>query len=151
MQFGTIGTEYKYDLGNPAFRAAFAFLNRDDLADLPEGWVELGHGARADVQRYTTSPAAELSFETHEKFFDIQYLIEGDEYLGVCTRAGLVPKTEYEIERDVTFYHDPDRAGQVLLHGGDYVIFAPEDAHKPRCLVDGAMEVRKIVVKVPVE
>ena len=151
MKFGTIGTEYKYDLANAAFRTAFAFLNRDDLATLPEGWVELGNGVRADVQRYTTSPAAELSFETHKKFFDIQYLIEGDEYLGVCTRQGLVPKTEYEVARDVIFYHDPAQAGQVLLHGGDYVIFAPEDAHKPRCLVDGPMEVKKIVVKVPVE
>ena len=61
-----------------------------------------------------------------------------------------MPKTEYEVAWDVTFYHDPSQAGQVLLHGGDYVIFAPEDAHKPRCLVNGAMEVRKIVVKVPV-
>ena len=150
MNFGTIGTEYKYDLGNPAFRTAFAFLDRKDLADLSEGWVDLGNGVRADVQRYATSPAQELSFETHERFFDIQYLIEGIEYLGVCTRQGLVPKTQYEAARDVIFYHDPAHAGQVLLRGGDYVIFAPEDAHKPRCQVDGAMEVRKIVVKVPV-
>ncbi len=150
MNFGTIGTEYRYDFSNAAFRTAFAFLNRNDLVSLPEGWVELGNGVRADVQRYTTSPAGELSFETHEKFFDIQYLIEGEEYLGVCTRKGLVPKTEYEAARDVTFYHDPAQAGQVLLRDGDYVIFAPEDAHKPRCLVNGAMEVRKIVVKVPV-
>lgn len=150
MNFGTIGNEYKYDLTNPAFQAAFAFLRRDDLASLPEGWVELGHGARADVQRYATSPAAELSFETHEKFFDIQYLIDGEEYLGVCTRQGLLPKTDYEVARDVTFYHDPVQFGQVLLRGGDYVIFAPEDAHKPRCCVNGPMEVRKIVVKVPV-
>ena len=150
MTFGTIGNEYKYDLTNPAFRTAFAFLNRKDLDTLPEGWVELGNGVRADVQRYATSPAAELSFETHKKFFDIQYLIEGDEYLGICTCQGLVPKTEYELARDVTFYHDPAQFGQVLLHGGDYVIFAPEDAHKPRCCVEAPREVRKIVVKVPV-
>ena len=51
---------------------------------------------------------------------------------------------------DVTFYEDPDYAGQVLLRGGDYVIFAPEDAHKPRCQAGAPLPVKKIVVKVPV-
>ena len=150
MEFGTIGNEYKYDLTNAAFQTAFAFLRRKDLADLPEGWIELDNGVRASVQHYATMDPATLDFETHEKFFDIQYLVEGLELLGACTRCGLVAKTPYEIERDVTFYHDPDHAGQVLLRGGDYVIFAPEDAHKPRCWVDSAMAVKKIVVKVPV-
>ncbi len=149
MEFGTIGNEYKYDLTNAAFQTAFAFLHRKDLADLPEGWIELDHGVRASVQHYATMDPATLSFETHEKFFDIQYLVRGDEYLGVCTRQGLTVKTPYDTANDVTFYHDPARAGQVLLHGGDYVIFAPEDAHKPRCWVDGALAVKKIVVKVP--
>ena len=56
----------------------------------------------------------------------------------------------YDAGNDVTFYEDPALFGQVLLRGGDYVIFAPEDAHKPRCLAGGAMAVKKIVVKVPV-
>ncbi len=96
-----------------------------------------------------TDPAT-LSFETHEKFFDIQYLVEGVELLGACTRQGLVVKTPYDTANDVTFYEDPDYAGQVLLRGGDYVIFAPEDAHKPRCQAGAPLPVKKIVVKVPV-
>ena len=150
MEFGTIGNEYKYDLTNPAFKTAFAFLHRDDLGTLPEGWIELGNGVRASVQHYTTMDPATLSFETHEKFFDIQYLVEGIELLGICTRQGLVVKTPYDTENDVTFYEDPDYAGQVLLRGGDYVVFAPEDAHKPRCLAGSPLAVKKIVVKVPV-
>ena len=82
-----------------------------------------------------TDPAT-LSFETHEKFFG--------------TRQGLVVKTPYDTANDVTFYEDPDYAGQVLLRGGDYVIFAPEDAHKPRCQAGAPLPVKKIVVKVPV-
>ncbi len=150
MEFGTIGNEYKYDLGNPAFKTAFAFLRRKDLASLPEGWISLDNGVRASVQHYATMNPATLSFETHEKFFDIQYLVEGIEYLGICTRQGLVEKTPYDTANDVTFYEDPAQAGQVLLHAGDYVIFAPEDAHKPRCFVEEPLSVKKIVVKVPV-
>lgn len=47
-------------------------------------------------------------------------------------------------------YETPERAGRALLRAGDYVVLAPEDAHKPRCLAGSAMPVRKIVVKVPV-
>ena len=150
MEFGTIGNEYKYDLTNGAFQTAFAFLHREDLAALPEGWIELGGGVRASVQHYTTMDPATLSFETHEKFFDIQYLVEGLELLGVCTRQGLAVKTPYDAGNDVTFYEDPAQAGAVLLRGGDYVIFAPEDAHKPRCVAGAPLAVKKIVVKVPV-
>ena len=150
MEFGTIGNEYKYDLTAKKFQVAFAFLRREDLGDLPEGWIELGDGVRASVQHYTTMAAETLSFETHEKFFDIQYLVEGEELLGACTRQGLQVKTPYDVGNDVTFYEDPALFGQVLLRGGDYVIFAPEDAHKPRCLAGEAMAVKKIVVKVPV-
>ena len=150
MTFGTIGAEYKYDMTEQKFRTAFEFLHREDLASLPEGWIELGEGVRASVQHYVTMDPATLSFETHEKFFDIQYLVEGVELLGACTRQGLVVKTPYDTANDVTFYEDPDYAGQVLLRGGDYVIFAPEDAHKPRCQAGAPLSVKKIVVKVPV-
>lgn len=145
-----IGNEYQYDFTAPTFQTAFAFLHRDDLASLPEGWIELGGGVRASVQHYVTVPAEALQFETHEKFFDIQYLIEGEELIGVRNRAGMQEKAPYDPESDNTFYADPASSGAALLHAGEYVILAPEDAHKPRCLVGAAMDVKKIVVKVPV-
>lgn len=151
MQFSSIGIEYKYDFSAPAFQTAFAFLGRKDLAALPEGWVDLEHGVRASVQHYTTMPQEDLNFETHEKFFDIQYLIEGIELIGACTRVGLREKTPYHADNDTTFYEDPAVSGAVLLRGGDFVVLAPEDAHKPRCIADDAMAVKKIVVKVPVK
>ena len=150
MFSATIGGEYRYDFTAPKFQTAFAFLHRDDLADLPEGWIELDNGVRASVQHYSTSPAEELKFETHEKFFDIQYLVEGIELLGCCTRAGLKESVPYDPSSDVTFYADPAQAGSVLLRAQDFVIFAPEDAHKPRIAVGAPLAVKKIVIKVPV-
>ena len=41
-----IGLEYQYDFTDAKFRTAFAFLHRADLADLPEGWIELENGVR---------------------------------------------------------------------------------------------------------
>lgn len=150
MYTTVIGNEYKHDLKAQKFQSAFAFLHRKDLADLPEGWIELDNGVRASVQHYTTMAAETLDFETHEKFFDVQYLIEGVELIGVVGREGLVEKTPYDTTNDVTFYEEPVLSGAVLLRAGDYVILAPEDAHKPRCLAGEAMPVKKIVLKVPV-
>ena len=150
MQTTKLGLEYKYNFSTPKFRTAFAFLNRADLAELPEGWIELDNGVRASVQHYTTMEADALSFETHERFFDIQYLIEGKEFVGCVSRKDLVEKTPYDAENDITFYEEPALSVSVLLEAGDYVILAPEDAHKPRCIAGQAMPVKKIVIKVPV-
>lgn len=150
MQFSSIKNLYKYDLTAMKFQTAFAFLKRDDLPTLPEGWIDLGNGVRASVQHYTTMPAQMLDFETHERYFDVQYLIEGVELIGVVDREGLVEKTPYDTENDIAFYEEPLRSGAVLLRTGDYVILAPEDAHKPRCMAGNPTAVKKIVVKVPV-
>lgn len=150
MYSSTIHNENGLDLTSTKFQTAFAFLKRGDLATLPEGWAELGDGVRASVQHYTTQPENELTYETHEKFFDIQYLVQGTEWLGCVDRTSLTVKTPYNELNDVTFYQTPALHGGVLLHDGDYVIFAPEDAHQPRCMAGCAMPVIKIVVKVPV-
>ncbi len=150
MFTAAIGNEYRYDFTEKKFQVAFAFLKREDLALLPEGWIELDEGVRASVQHYTTSPAEELKFETHEKHFDVQYLVEGIELLGCCGREGMRPSAPYDEIGDVTFYDDPDASGSALLRAGDLVIFAPEDVHKPRIAVGTPMAVKKIVIKVPV-
>ena len=151
MVFGTIGTQYDYDFTADKFQIAFAFLDRNDLDRLPEGWINLDGGVRASVQHYTTMDAKTLSFETHERYFDIQYLVEGKEKIGVCTRNGLAVKVPYEGANDITFYEEPPLSGEVLLRARDFVILGPEDAHKPRCIADTPTAVIKIVVKVPVQ
>lgn len=150
MQSAVLGSEYKYDLTAPKFRTAFAFLKRPDLAQLPEGWVELDNGVRASVQRYETSPAEKLDFETHEKYFDVQYMVDGLEIVGVVNAEGLQPKIPYDPKDDIAFFHEPEVSGAVVLRTGDYVVLAPEDAHKPRCAAGAPRKVNKIVVKVPV-
>lgn len=125
-------------------------MKRTDLAQLPVGQIQLDHGARAYIQHYETSPADELDFETHENFFDIQYVVAGEEYVGVATRVGLKEKVPYSPERDTTLYFDPELYGYVYLRAGDYAVLAPEDVHKPRCCVNAPAPVIKVVVKVPV-
>lgn len=145
------GSEYKHDFSSKEFKIAFDFLKRTDLAELEVGWYELGDGVRASVQRYTSFLWDENRFETHEKFFDVQYVVEGMECCGVCDRSQLgevaVP---YNEENDITFYNEPKRYSTVFLNAGDFIVLGPEDAHKPRCMYERQLPIKKVVVKVPV-
>ncbi|MBO4278405.1 MAG: YhcH/YjgK/YiaL family protein [Spirochaetales bacterium] len=145
------GLEYKYDFTQKKFRIAFDFLKREDLAQLPVGWIELGEGVKASVQEYDSFPWDANRFETHEAYFDVQYVVSGMEYVGVCDRRELGPvAVPYDKANDIEFYEEPSNCGKVFLNAGDFIVLAPEDAHKPRCAVDRPIPVKKIVVKVPV-
>jgi len=150
MFYTSTGLAEKYNYLEEKFKTGYAFLRRTDLAELPAGPVDLGDGITANVQHYTTFSAADAKFETHEKYFDIQYVISGEEMFGIVSREGLEVDTPYDAEKDITFYKEPPACGSVLLREGDLVVVAPEDAHKPRCTVKEACPVKKIVIKVPV-
>ena len=145
------GLEYKYDFTEKKYRIAFEFLKRKDLAGLEPQWIELGEGVRASIQHYDTFAWDENRFETHEKYFDVQYVIEGLELVGVCNRDDLGPvAVPYNSDNDITFYEDPKHYGTVFLNAGDFVVLGPEDAHKPRCAAGESIPVKKVVIKVPV-
>ncbi len=150
MQLGRIDKAGVFDYRNRCFDVAFDFLRRRDLMTMPVGDIELGDGVRASIQEYETIAPGSLSFETHDRYFDIQYIVKGKERIFVCNRADLIDKSEYNEETDTTLYSDPDNSSEIFLETGDFLILSPLDAHKPRCIVSEASPVRKIVLKVPV-
>ncbi len=142
----------KYDYLSEKFRRAFAFLRETDLEALPLGNVPVdGEEIYANVQSYTTMDAADCPFESHRAYFDIQYMVEGEEIFGYEPAANLAPSGEYDAEKDLIFYHEPKESGTVLLKKGDFAIVPPEDGHAPRRRsAAGPCKVKKIVVKVRV-
>ncbi len=139
----------KYNYLEQKFQTCYDFLNRDDLASLPAGAIELGDGIKVLVQEYTSR--LEGKFETHDRFFDIQYVVSGAEMFGIANRADLETDGGYNAEKDVTFYRDPAVSGSLLLNAGDFIVVAPEDAHKPQMAVAGKQgQVKKLVIKIPV-
>ena len=90
-------------------------------------------------------------FEAHRKYFDIQYVAEGEEVFGYEPLDNLTPAMEYDKERDLIFYEEPDQSSSIVLKAGDFAIVPPEDGHAPRRMTkNGACQVKKIVVKVKV-
>ena len=149
MFFSPVSLATKYNYLEEKFLAAYKWLAETDLDNTAAGSYPIFEGVTANVQEYTTFPAAEGSFETHDLFFDIQYIISGKEQFGVCKRDGLILKQDNP-DNDVKFYEEPEMSGTVLLLPGDLIVVAPEDAHKPRCAAGAPEFVRKVVVKVKV-
>lgn len=138
----------KYDYLSEKFKAGYKWLAETDIKALDDGTYKiLGDDVIASVQSYVTEPAEERKFEAHDKYFDIQYIAEGQEFFGLCHREGL-KVCEAKPDHDVYFFDEPEISGGILLREGDLVVVEPEEAHKPRCSINAPVKVKKVVVKV---
>ncbi|MEG1270516.1 MAG: YhcH/YjgK/YiaL family protein [Ruthenibacterium sp.] len=151
MFFSHSSEAEKYNYLSEKFTRAYKWLAETDVAALTEGAYPIGtDGAvTANVQIYTTFSANEGKFETHDRYFDIQYMAEGKEQFGICKRDGLCAEKAVP-ENDIVFYKEPALSGTVLLLPGDLIVVSPEDAHKPRCCAGAPETVKKVVIKVQV-
>ena len=141
----------KYDYRSDKFRKAFRFLRETDFSQLSQGKVEIeGDDIFAEVQEYITKPEKECRFESHRKYFDIQYMADGEEYFGYIPVKELKKDTGYDAERDLEFYLAPETSGRIHLKKGDFAVVSPEDGHQPRCIGRKQCRVKKVVVKVKV-
>lgn len=150
MFFSNVSIAEKYNYLDEKFTCAYKWLAETDIKNLPVGSYPLmGDDVIANVQEYNTAAAEGKRFETHEKYFDVQFLVSGREKFGVAKRDGM-KEAERIAEKDLIFYEEPEYSGYVILQEGDMIVVAPEDAHKPGCFIDAPMAVKKVVVKVKI-
>ena len=134
---------------HPAFRKAFAFLQQENIAELPQGRHEIdGESLFAMISKGPGRQRSEAKLEAHKKYIDIQYVIEGIEEMG-WRRTGQCKhvETPYQAEKDILFYNDEPGSWN-KVPAGSFTIFFPQDAHAP--LVSN-QEIHKVVVKIAVE
>ncbi|HEJ8429788.1 TPA: YhcH/YjgK/YiaL family protein [Klebsiella oxytoca] len=101
-----------------------------------------------NVMRFATQPAESKKAELHEKFIDIQILLEGEETI----HYGVVDSAR-ECE---TWHHEEDYRlcstiadqQQVVLKPGMFAIFLPGEPHKPGVQGAESVEIKKTVIKV---
>ena len=80
----------KYDYLTEKFRRGYEFLRTTDLKALAVGRVDIdGDDIYASVQEYTSLKADTCKFEAHNRYFDIQYVVEGEEQFGYAKRENL--------------------------------------------------------------
>ena len=138
----------KYFTQKSRLLRAVLFAERQAAA-LEDGdhWLEEGV-LRALVQSYETLPAEERFFERHRKFIDVQVMIKVIERHDVTEVTDLIPTTEYDENMDLIKFENPERFSTVILEPGYFVVYLPQDAHRPNCAVNGRERVRKVCMKV---
>ena len=128
---------------------ALKFLSETDFSKIELGRYELdGDNIFYMVQSYDTDPDKRIS-EAHKKYIDIQYMVEGEEIIGVADISEDKELTEAKEENDVWFYNC--KTEPLVLSAGKYMVLYPNDLHCPGVATNGtAMTCRKVVVKVKV-
>ena len=128
---------------------ALKFLSETDFSKIELGRYELdGDNIFYMVQSYDTDPDKTIS-EVHKKYIDIQYMVEGEEIIGVADISEDKELTEAKEENDVWFYDC--KTEPLTLTAGKYMVLYPNDLHCPGVATKGkALTCRKVVVKVKV-
>ncbi len=100
----------------------------------------------ANVQSGLTKDPEVTPWEIHKIYTDIQYVIKGAEIMGWANVEKFNITEEYSEEKDVAFGNA--NGDYVTVLQGYFVIFTPEDAHKPMLQIENPQYVKKVIVKV---
>lgn len=147
---------------DPRFGPAFRYLVRCQspgsaeakrLRELPPATVNEVHleaGSVVFEQVFLTRGRQACFFESHRKYIDVQFILEGEEIIHVTPIDGLVVDRPYREEKDVIKYLDGGGGSRLSLTAGEAAVFFPEDGHMPGQAAAIPSLVRKAVIKVPV-
>jgi biofilm protein TabA len=102
------------------------------------------------VQTPDSRPKTEARWETHQRYLDIQYLIDGEEIIGFQKADKMTVSEPYKQEQDVAFYEDNGKGFFPELTADSFVICFPTDAHMPLICAEVPRHIKKVVVKVEV-
>ena len=118
--------------------------------DLPAGEQPLrGEDLFVRILDFTTGPREGAVLESHRKYTDVHVVLQGGELIRIWPSATLVPRQEYDADRDVIFYEPPAEAPAILdLRPGHFVVLQPPDAHMPAIAAAAPARIRKLVFKV---
>ena len=129
------------------FKKAFEYLTSSDLLAVTER-VELeGKDLYVLPQNPTLKTWDAARWEAHEKYADIQIVLEGEEVMGYAPIETLAAADEYNPEKDAI--HLTGEGAAIRFTAGDFAVYFPQDGHKPNVRAEGGAESdRKMVVKV---
>lgn len=116
-----------------------------------EGIHELGEpGWYVNVHGYSTQARELCTWENHPATIDLQFIIEGIEGIDITPVGTLGEPTSFKPESDTQkFAANPAPATQLILRAGEFVFLMPGEAHRPKVAVEGPVQLKKLVVKIP--
>lgn len=130
---------------------AFSFLKSNDLSKLELKRYDIeGDSLYAMVSEYLTKNEEDARFEAHQKYIDIQYVVSGQEMIGVASVSQKKDVLEpYDPVKDIEFMTVNDGVN-LKATPATFFVFFPENLHRPGLKIEANEQVRKVVVKVKI-
>lgn len=139
----------QYHASKAFWDMAFSYLKEADLASLKPGRYPLdGDNVYVIVTEAPTKVINEVSWEDHNNYADIHYIISGQEKIGVAPFSTATIKVVYDPVKDIGFYDEPKGKYYIANQGNFFIFFPQKDVHRPSIKVKGYDIVKKIVVKI---
>jgi YhcH/YjgK/YiaL family protein len=134
---------------NPeVWKTMFGILESTDFSGVDPGKHEVsGENLFYMINQYVSKEAESVKFEAHRKYIDLQYVIEGEEMMGVSGIENATETETYIAEKDIAFY----TVSKVEYHAATpsaFFVFFPEDVHQPGVKAGNPREVKKVVFKI---
>ncbi len=137
----------QYKLNKPYWDAAFKFMKEHDLANIAKGKYPIdGDNVSASVTEDPSKDYEKTNWESHRKVVDLQYVISGEEVMGIYPSAKATVTKEYDEKKDVANYSAEGKLHHSVL--GTFFLFFPSDAHRPNITPGGNKVVKKLVIKI---
>jgi YhcH/YjgK/YiaL family protein len=125
---------------------ALNYISKTDLVNTELGKYEIDEeNVVAIVQEYISKNPEDARLESHFEHIDIQYIISGEEMMGIGILENQIPHTVIN-EKDVAFY--PNDSTPFKLKKGMFAILYPNDLHCPGMKCGENSKVKKLVVKI---
>jgi YhcH/YjgK/YiaL family protein len=146
MILDSIDNGARYYALHPRLSRVFDFLRTADIKALEPGRHDIdGDNLFVNVSELELRPLDAAHLEAHNRYIDVQVVIEGEEIFGWSERKECTtPEGEFDIERDILFYSDIPQTFYTVREG-QFTILYPEDAHAPML---GNGHVKKLIFKV---
>ncbi|MGB6221732.1 MAG: YhcH/YjgK/YiaL family protein [Haloferula sp.] len=110
--------------------------------------IEISDGIFLIEEAYRTKEPAEVRWEAHREWADVQLILAGEERMDVAKTASLKLEEDLSPQRDMLYFGDFDGGSRLCFEAGDVAIFLPSDGHRPGLHVGFSEFVRKVVIKV---
>jgi len=137
---------FYYGLGL-RFKHALQYLSKTDFHALnPGSFVLNENNTTVKISNYITRDSETCKAEAHQKYADIQYIIEGKEAIGYTHISLCSIVSEYDENKDVAFY--TGELTEIPMRKGYFAILFPEDVHKPGLRYKEILPVKKAIVKI---
>lgn len=139
----------QYQKNKDAWDKAFKFLNDKNLDTLSAGKYAIdGTNVFATITDVPSKEFDQSAWESHRNYIDLQYVIRGNEKIGVAPIASATVTKPYDAGRDAANYNAEGK--YYTASPGEFFLFFPGDAHRPNIKAEGyeTVKVKKLVIKI---